>query len=614
MEKLQWTVKHKCDFNDEIDFLETILKSNGVEDIQAFLNVSAKNICNPFLMNNIEKGLELYHEHLGKKMFLKVDTDVDGLTSSAHFYGSTKKINPDTEFVVRTNYEKQHGLAAKDLDEIEEMGDISLIVIPDATFTDLEVVLGRLKTNKIPILILDHHDIDTTFLELPNVVLINCTDGNYPNPDLSGVGVVHKFFEAYCTKYNADYTIADDYLDLTALGIIADSMDLRSLESRYYALEGLEEENRKNELIKEIVLRHEDEMKLGHTITTYGWVIAPKLNAVIRYGKQEEVDNLFRAINGEHEDIEYQPRRKRAKDALPPVEIHSLQKTMARVADNVKARQDNEVRKFMKAIDEKIKNEHLDDNSVIIVDGTDILSKKTVTGLVASKIATNYRRPVVLLKSKTKDLFCGSIRGYEKGKVKNFNAFLTETGLITLKGHPNSAGVIDFPKESTTDLINACNEKLSIDDLVTIYEVDYEIKANNLTNNNVLEVANAYKIWGKGTPEPLFAISNLIIPASEIKSFGENNNFIRFAYNGVNFIKKYCSKNDFYDMTLVEDARHNFGKNKKILRMNILGTFVLEEDDEGNRYPKVKIMAYDSEEYIKTKQNEANTEFDDFEY
>ena len=39
MEKLHWKVKHNVDFSQETDFLETILKSCGVKDIESFLDM-----------------------------------------------------------------------------------------------------------------------------------------------------------------------------------------------------------------------------------------------------------------------------------------------------------------------------------------------------------------------------------------------------------------------------------------------------------------------------------------------------------------------------------------------------------------------------------------------
>jgi single-stranded-DNA-specific exonuclease len=604
LEKLLWKTLHKTEFNKECDFLETILTSDGVEDIYAFLNVNKSNTYNPFLFRNMEEGIDLLHNKLSEKILIKRDTDVDGLTSSAYIQCFIKDISPETDIISTTCYQKEHGIF---LSDIEPYDNIGLIIVPDAGSTSVKECKEITEKYNIPILILDHHELDENVMKY--ATLINCTDGIYPNPTLSGVGVVHKFCLAYAQKYGIKEEVCNYYLDLVALGLIADSMDMRNLETRYYALEGLKEENRHNLLIKELALANEEEMKLGHTLNNYGWVIAPKLNGTIRYGKEDEQNDLFRAICGEHEDREYQPRRPKGagKDSpKPPIEIHSLQKTMARVCSNVKSRQDKDVRTFMTDLDKKIQDDGLDRNSVIIVDGTDILTKKTVTGLVANKLAEKYQRPIVILKSKDKDTYGGSGRGYEKGKVNDFNTFLNETGIIKCEGHPNAFG-ITLLKNKLVEINNKCNEKLKLDDLVTIYEVDYEIKAKNLLPQSVLKVAEAYEIWGKGVEEPVFVITDIEIPAKDIQAYGDNKGFIRFEYNNVIYVKKYCPKDDYETMTLRD--RNMLGENKKVLRLTVIGNFVLNEW-EGQRYPQVKIKNYYSEELI--KQNNNLTIDDDF--
>ena len=66
MKKLEYKVIHEgVDFTKEANFLDTILESNDVEDIDAFLNVSEDDVHNPFLMRNMKEGVELLHSILG---------------------------------------------------------------------------------------------------------------------------------------------------------------------------------------------------------------------------------------------------------------------------------------------------------------------------------------------------------------------------------------------------------------------------------------------------------------------------------------------------------------------------------------------------------------------
>ena len=55
MEKqLRWEAKFDTKFSDEIDFLDTILKSYGIEDTKLFLNPTKQSINDPFLMKNMD--------------------------------------------------------------------------------------------------------------------------------------------------------------------------------------------------------------------------------------------------------------------------------------------------------------------------------------------------------------------------------------------------------------------------------------------------------------------------------------------------------------------------------------------------------------------------------
>ena len=611
MNRLLWKTKNKYDFNKEEDFLERILTQAGVDDIYEFLNVNKSHTHSPFLLRNMEEGIDLLHSKLGGHIFIKIDPDVDGYTSAAYIRGFIEDISPNTIISYGTKNQKEHGIWLDDIENnVKNPNTLDLIIVPDAGSKSVKECKEITEKYNIPILIIDHHEIDDEVMRY--ATLINCTDGQYPNNTLSGVGVVHKFCLAYAQKYGIKEEVCNYYLDLVSLGLIADAMDMRNLETRYYALEGLKDENRHNLFIKELAEKYAEEMKFGFTLDSIGWVIAPKINGVTRYGTPEEQIDTYRALCGEKEDREYQPRIPKGagkNSPKPPVEIHSLQKTMARICDNAKGRQDTAVRNYMKALDELIQKLELFKNSVLIIDASEIVDKKTVTGLVANKLTDKYHRPIVILKSKDESEFGGSGRGYDKGVIDDFNSFLNETGLIECSGHPNAFGVV-LKKNNLASLTEACNKKLKLDDLVTIHEVDYEVKADALTNKSVMKVAESYKIWGKGVPEPTFVITNIKIPAKDIIAYGENKNFIKFKYNGIDFVKKYCCKDEWETMTLRD--RYILGENHKILDMVVIGTFVLNEWD-GTVYPQVKIKYFESVEHIaSTIPNKTNDyEIDD---
>ena len=619
MKQLEWKVIHQTDFKNEIDFLETVLEQNGIkeEDIPRFLNPTKKEVLDPLGLRNMDKAINLIHSMLNGKFLIKVDCDVDGYMSAAILGDFLKKLNPQITITYEMGKEKEHGLKFEYMSKYsKDMFDC--IIVPDASLTCQDAILYK-ENIGIPILILDHHIIEVEYQDKDTgkwiskteadelkengheiiedvytnyCLTVNCHDGQYKNDNLCGAGVVYKFIEAFAKTY--PHLVQDidlNYLDMVSLALIADDMDLRSLESRYYTLEGLKAENHKNELINEMVNLMPEEFTLGRTIMNMGWKIAPLINGVVRYGTEVERYDLFRAALGEQEDRPYQPRRKHKEDPKPPVQIYTLQKDMARISKSVKTKQDTEVRNFVKKIDEVIEEKNLLSNSVLFINGTDILTKNTVTGLVANKLTAKYLRPVVLLKERNSQEFGGSCRGYDKGNISNIKDFLTDCGM-TVMGHANAAGV-QVKKSDLPQIIKTCNEKLPLDSLCTIHTVGWEIPATQLKQKYIDEVANNYQIWGNGVDEPVFAITGLRIKANKIFGSGNNNNFISFVYNDIFFIKKYCAASEYDNMTLRD--RHVLGINKKDLELNIIGKFVVDIKDDVVT-SQVKSLYYDSKE------------------
>lgn len=615
MEKLLWETKFQNSFDDEYDFLETILKSYGIQDIKGFLcPVKNKVINNPFLFKNMKEAVHVLHDNLCKKIVIKVDCDCDGYLSAVLTTKIIQHFNPDAIINYIFSYNKEHGLTYKDLSKYPK-DEVGLIIIPDASMTCKDA-LQITRNYSAPILVLDHHMIETEYLNAQTgkwiskeeadelkaqneelvmednyteyCIAVNDTDGQYPNETLSGAGVVLKFGEAYCAEFNEYAGWLEDYYDLVSTAIIADSMDLRNLETRWYVLQGLKKENQKNDFLNELQERLADEIHFGRTITNVGWVLAPRINGVVRYGTPKEQENLFRAILGEQETIIYQPRRKKASDPKPDPEEHTLQWEMARVANNVKSRQDSQIRAFMVQIMAEIEENQLNKNSILFVDCTKLVDKKTVTGLCANKLASKYCKPVVLLRESSPTEFGGSCRGYDKGPVKNLMEFLGDAG-VTVKRHSNAGGVF-LKKEHLEDAIKKCNEMLPLEDCKTIYPVDWAIDANEMQNRFVKEVAENYEIWGNTVPAPTFVITNLHINANQIKGYGETKSFIRFQHNGITYIKKYCPATEYDNMTLKD--RRVFGTNKKNLVMNLICQFQLETWED-KVYPEVKILYYD---------------------
>lgn len=578
------------EFLKEEDLLHELLKYRGVENPSRLLNISESDIHDGMLFKNMLKGLKLLKKHIKNNsvICIIVDSDFDGYSSSALMYQYIKDISPNTQIIFVIHNKKEHGIKLEELKEVE----YDLLIVPDAGSGDLKEMKELHKQGK-DILILDHHKFKT---DSDYAVIINSQDKQYPNNTLAGVGVTYKFCKEFDKKYS--YNFADSYLDLVACGMVADDMDLRDYETRYLVLEGLKKlgTDNCNKLLKEICLKNEKRIKEIPTILNVGWNIAPLINAVTRVGTMEEKQNLFKAMIGVEEYVEYQPRRKKKTDPKPPVEIVSLQKDMARQLVNIKSRQDKLVKKGMELLNEKIKNENLDNNKIIFVNGTGDI-EQTFTGLVANKISEEYRRPSIILREKDEKHYGGSGRNYDLFEVDNLMKFLLSTETFnSVSGHSNAFG-FELKKDNLEKAIQISNEKLKDVKLDEVYHVDYVIPIGRLKEKDICQVGRWNNVWGNTLPEPQFAITNISITSDNIQLMGEKQNLIKIekqiGSRKITFVKQGGAEE--YNQMIGKQSKGLGKRTVKRLNMEIIGTFQVNCFNN-NEYPQIKIIDYNIKE------------------
>lgn len=572
----------------ENELLNILLKQRGVENPKKLLNLDELVCWDGMLLQNMDRGLNMLYWHIqnNSKIHILYDVDNDGITSAAVLTRYIKKISPHVEITYSINDNKQHGIILKNLEQYQ----FDLLIVPDAGSNDVKQCRALNEKHDIDVLILDHHKIEK---ENPYAIVINCQDGIYPNATLSGAGVVYKFIKEYDKKYN--YQFANDDLDLVAIGIIGDSMDLRNYETRFIALKGLETIN--NEFIKEIIVKNKISEANEINFEFVNWKIVPFINATTRVGTQEEKRDLIRAILGEQEEREYQPRRKNKDDPKPSIEIQTLQKCMVRNCTNIKSRQDRLVEKGMKQLVEKITDNKLNNSKVIIVDGTDLL-EKSFTGLVANKLAERYKRPTIILKKayekQEEIIYGGSYRNYELFPVLSLMDLLQQINTFSkIGGHDNAGGFELSSKviEKTQKELDLILQEVKIEDT---YLVDYEIPVGRLKERHVIQVGQWANIWGNTLRKPLFAVTDIALNIEDIKILGEKRNLIKFekniGNNKISFIKKFAGEEVYNKMIMKQSKGLSKRKSNKI-KMDIIGEFAINKWND-SEYPQIEIVDF----------------------
>ncbi len=497
--------------NDLSNPAKTILHNRGIEDYTGYMNLTDKELYSPYLFKNIEAAANLFTYHITRDssvVTILVDCDVDGFTSAAILYNYIQDIGFKGTIHTLFHGKKQHGLTD---DGITVPQDTTLLIIPDAGSNDADQCAAL--CGQMDILILDHHIIER---QNSHAIIVNSQDGQYPNKELSGAGVVWKFCQVLDDMQWTEY--ANKYTDLAAVGNIADVMDMHSLETKRLAIKGLAQ------IVNPALKAYVDfnSYSIGSdepTCIDIAFYVVPMMNALIRVGTQEQKQHLFAAMTYSKATYEYTPTRGKNKGVTTQEDegTHS-----AREANSCKYRQNKDKESCLSTMEDKISYYKWDDNKVLFVNGDGIVEKE-LTGLVAANLASLYNRPCVLLlhDSRDKTMFGGSMRNVHGGGVENLKALLESTGCFDfVQGHENAAGV-HIAKDKVPEAIAVTNKMLADVNVKKFYIVDFILDYDQLTLNLIRDIHAMRRVWCQGIEEPLFFIKNIQIPHNHCAIMGK---------------------------------------------------------------------------------------------
>ena len=508
--------------------IEQILMNRGIPliDVYRYLHTSPVDIIPPTEIANIKEGASLLVKHISQnsKVMLQIDSDCDGFTSFAVFMNYLNNLFPafvQNNIVYKTHKGKSHGI---DIDEIPK--DTKLVIALDASSNEYEIH-KKLREAGMDVLIIDHHEATEVS---PDACVINNQLCDYPNKSLSGVGMVYKFCCYLDQLLGADH--ADKYLDLVALGMIADMMDLRYFETKHLIQLGCE--NIRSPFIKMMMARNEYSIKGQLTPFTVGFYIAPYINAVARVGTQQETLLLAESML-EYRAYEQIPSTKRGCSG----QTESRVEQACRTANNVRNRQNKARDVSTEFVDKLIETNNLLDNKILVVQAPKANGLDTnITGLIGNQTSAKYQHPVLILNERNHDgeiWWEGSARGLSDSELTNFKEFLINTGLVEYaEGHPNAFGV-GIKDQNIQKFIEFTNEKLKDIDFRPIYWVDFIYKSDTLNPNTILTIGQYNYLWGQQLDKPKIAIEDINITPNNIQVMKGPS--LKFTINGIEYIK-----------------------------------------------------------------------------
>ena len=501
--------------DEALSAVEQVLFNRGInpKDIEHFKYPSVNDLVNPEKLAHIKDGVAMLISHIERndKIFIQVDSDCDGYTSSAILINYLNCLFPhyvQTQISYRIHDGKQHGLLTDTIPS-----DVKLVIAPDASSNDYEQH-KELHDRGIDVLVIDHHEAEK-YSEYACVINNQMCD--YPTKSLSGAGVVYKFCSYIDQLLGYDY--ANDYIDLATVGIIADVMDLRDYEIREIILRGMQ--GFRNPLLKAMVAKDKFHFE-GKQLTPFNiaWYIAPYINAITRSATEQEKLVVFESM------IEYLayktiPSTKRGCKGQNETRVEQAVRTCA----NVKNRQSKAKENASDAVFQTIKDENLLEHKILAIRlDPKYAADKNLTGLIANGLLDLYCRPVLILnkvEEEGKVYWQGSGRGYDKANLGSLRDLLESSGLVQYaQGHAMAFGV-SIPEENYDALVQYVDEAYKDFDCSPVYSVDLIWDgAKDLSSHAFAEIADEEKIWGKGVEDPLIAIENFRIYGNQLRLFG----------------------------------------------------------------------------------------------
>lgn len=215
-----------------------LLAVKEVKNPQTFLTPLQQKEYNPLMFKDMQKVVDRIHQAATRheRVLVYGDYDTDGVTSSALMDAMLTSLNIEHDCFLPTRddgYGPQMSTYHQLVEHAEKENHPYTLWITVDNGIQGKDEIEYLKQHHIDCIVTDHHLVKKD--KIPNAYAIihpAMPDSGYPEAILSGAGVAYKVFEA------VNYQLSQAYVDLAAIGIVGDVMDLTS-ENRIIVKHGL---------------------------------------------------------------------------------------------------------------------------------------------------------------------------------------------------------------------------------------------------------------------------------------------------------------------------------------------------------------------------------------
>lgn len=472
---------------------------------------SAEDWHDPMLMKDMSLAVDRVLAAIKnrEKIAIYGDYDVDGVTSVTSLYLYLTSLGGNVVAYIPSRTKEGYGMSVPGVEGLAEQG-VNLIITVDTGITAGREIKFAASLG-MDTVVTDHHECHGELPECAAVVNPHRPDCGYPFKELAGVGVVFKLICA-CQAVRAGVSpeealaqIGQEYIDLVAIGTIADVMPLMD-ENRYIVSTGLSRlENTQRCGLAALLDAISNTKSNGNNKKTrrkvntglVGYGIAPRINAAGRISHAMKAVDLLLSQDPESAAV------------------------LAEELCEINARRQTEENRIAEQAYEMIEaslegQEHTPRILVLEDDGW----TQGIVGIVASRITEKYGFPSILIS------FEGAVNGEPTGEdmgkgsgrsVKGLNLvdalYDCRDLLIRFGGHELAAGLTlrrdDIP--AFRERMNAyAREHLTEEMTAVCYEADCQVSMGELT----MELAHELEMlepFGVSNPSPVFYMSDVTV-------------------------------------------------------------------------------------------------------
>ncbi len=463
------------------------LEIENIDDLRTFLFPKLRDLGDPFELPNLKEAAHriLQARDAGERVVVFGDYDVDGVTSTTLLVSAFRRMGLQPEFVVPRRMEEGYGLSAAAVERVVADCRPGLLLAVDCG-TNSQAEVKTLREQGVDVIIVDHHRAGEGICEDCLIVNPHLEDGDgRPWTHLSAVGLAFKLVHGLlkCLREAGDprgWEIEiKDYLDLVAMGTIADLVPLRE-ENRILARHGLKALNdARGEGLRALVqvagLKEDDPIRP----VDISFRLGPRINACGRLADAALPVHMFLS-----DDFGF------------------CLKTAHRLDAYNRERQDIE-RRIVAEADRRI--ESLEDgfSGMVLYDDD---WHPGVVGIVASRISRKYNRPAIVL-GREGDLAKGSGRGIPGLNLVQVLQRCDDL-LANWGGHPLAVGVtlprdnvVRFQKRFSQAVHDFFAGEIPLPEIEITAWVDLDD-----IDDPFLKELDLLHPFGQGNPEPLFGV------------------------------------------------------------------------------------------------------------